>query len=206
MGAGGYLWSVFYLPVTLAVLIFYIYPILTLFIASLLDRRMPRLIELALLLAAFLGLALALGVSFEQLDWVGVALVTGGALGIASSFVWMSRILGQEDTMAVTFHMALSGAALAFLATLGAGALSYPGPDGLAWLALAVVLICFAAGFLCMFRGVGLIGPVRAATIMNLEPVATIALAALILGERMTALQLVGASVVILAVALSQRR
>ena len=206
MGAGGYLWSVFYLPVTLAVLIFYIYPILTLFIASLLDRRMPRLIELALLLAAFLGLALALGVSFERLDWRGVALVSGGALGIASSFVWMSRTLGQEDTMAVTFHMALSGAALAFLATLATGALSYPGAEGLAWLALAAVVISFAAGFLCMFRGVSLIGPVRAATIMNLEPVATIGLAALILGERMTALQLVGASVVILAVAFSQRR
>ena len=162
--------------------------------------------ELALLLAAFLGLALALGVTFEQLDPRGVALVAGGALGIASSFVWMSRALGREDTMAVTFHMALSGCAIALAATLGLGALSLPGPELLAWLALAGVLAGFAAGFLGMFKGVSLIGPVRAATIMNLEPVATIGLAALILGERLTPLQLAGAAVVILAVALSQRR
>lgn len=206
LGAGGYLWSIFFLPVSLAVLIFYIYPILTLILASLLDRQVPRLRDLALLLVAFGGLALALGVSFEQLDLRGVALVVGGAFAIASSFVGMARSLGDQDSMAVTFHMAISGALLALVAALAAGALSLPSFDGTAWLALAGVLVFFCAGFFAIFRGIAMIGSVRAATIMNLEPVATIALAPLILAESLTAQQLVGAAIVIAAVIASQRR
>lgn len=206
LGAGGYLWSVFYLPVSLAVLIFYIYPILTLILASLLDRHAPRLPDLALLLVAFGGLALALGVSVEQLDLRGVALVVAGAFSIATSFVWMARKLSDEDSMAVTFHMAISGALLALVAALAAGAFSLPAFDGRAWWALAGVLVFFCAGFFSIFRGIALIGSVRAATIMNLEPVATLALAPLILGEHLSPRQWIGAAIVIFAVVLSQRR
>ena len=206
LGAGGYLWSIYFLPVSLAVLIFYVYPILTLILASVLARHLPRSRDLLLLLAAFGGLALALGVSFEGLDMRGVALVSGGALAIATSFVWMSRSLGEEDSLAVTFHMAISGGLLALVGATAAGALSLPAPEAMAWLALAGVLVFFCAGFYSIFRGIAMIGPVRAATIMNLEPVATLALAPLILAERLTAQQWIGAAIVIAAVVLSQRR
>ena len=96
--------------------------------------------------------------------------------------------------------------ALLLVAALAAGALSLPSFDGTAWLALAGVLVFFCAGFFAIFRGIAMIGSVRAATIMNLEPVATIALAPLILAESLTAQQLVGAAIVIAAVIASQRR
>ena len=200
VGAGGYVSSVLYLPVSLAVLIFYTFPILTLIMTSLLDRRAPRLIDLGALLTAFLGLALALGVSFETLDPRGIALVSVGALGAAGSFVWMGRALGDRDTAAVTYHMSLSGGLVALGVAAATGSLSFPAGAAEGWVLLAAVVASFVVGFFAMFRGVALIGAVRAATIMNLEPVATIALAVLLLSERLDAWQVLGAALVILAV------
>ena len=205
IGTAGYLGSIVTLPVSLAVLVFYTYPLMTLLLTCLLERHWPRPLDLGALLIALLGLVLALGVDFGRLHPVGLALVAAGALAIANSFYWMGRLLGDRDTGAATFHMALSGSAVAGLATLASGSLAWPAGTG-GWLLLAAVVVTFIGGFFGMFRGVALVGPVRAATILNLEPVFTIALAFVLLGESLTPLQLCGAGLVVAAVATAQRR
>ena len=207
IGTGGYLASVVTLPISLAVLVFYTYPLLTLVISCLVERQRPRALELAALLVALVGLALALGVEFDRLHPVGLALVGTGALAMANSFYWLGRKLGGVDTAVATFHMGLSGFAVGLAALLASGTMAWPDQQGAwGWLLFAGILVTFTAGFFGMFRGVALIGSVRAATIMNLEPVATIGLAFVILGERLTAWQLVGAALVVGAVVAAQRR
>jgi drug/metabolite transporter (DMT)-like permease len=68
-----------------------------------------------------------------------------------------------------------------------------------------VLLPTFAAVILYL-RAVSRIGAAQASLLSTLEPIFTIALAALLLGDRLTPLQLAGAALVLGAVVLSELR
>lgn len=203
-GAGALIGSFAYMPVSLAILIFYTFPLLTAAATAILDRRPPRPLEAACLPAAFAGLALALDVSFAGLDPAGLALAALAAVGVATAYVWHSRALADLDAVPVTFHMSVSGAVAATLVALAFGAVAVPA-GGPGWLAFSGAVLTFAAAFFLMFLGLRVIGPVRTALIMNLEPVATIALAMLLLGEPLSPRQALGAALVVGAVVVAQR-
>ncbi|MGF1611398.1 MAG: EamA family transporter, partial [Kiloniellales bacterium] len=115
------------------------------------------------------------------------------------------RSLPHVNTMALSFHMSTCGTLVGAVVILASGALALPTTGVAGWGALAATILCFAAAFLGMFAGVRMIGALRTSMIMNLEPVATIGLAVLLLGESLTAQQLVGAALVLGAVAVAQR-
>jgi len=83
LGTGCYLSSILYLPVSLAVLVFYTYPLMTVVFESALDRRLPRLLDVVAFLVAFGGLALALQVSFAGLDPRGIDVDKNGVVWTA---------------------------------------------------------------------------------------------------------------------------
>jgi len=62
------------------------------------------------------------------------------------------------------------------------------------------VLIPTFAAVVLYLEGIRSLGPSQAAVISTLEPLFTIALAAVVLGERLTPLQLVGAGLVLAGV------
>ena len=204
-GFGAYLGSVAYLPVSLAVLIFYTYPLVTVIMASILDQRRPSLQECLGFAAAFIGIALALQVSFESLHPFGIGLTVFASVCIALSFVLSARALKDTDTTLVTLYMAISSLLVTTLIILLSGALGLPS-ETTGWAILLAALAVFAVGFLAMFQSVKLIGPVRSAMVMNLEPPATILLAIVILGEHMSTQQVLGAALVIGAIVFTQSR
>ena len=205
-GTSCYLASILYLPVSLAVLVFYTYPLMTVVFESALRRRLPRPLDAVAFLAAFAGLALALEVSLAGLDPRGIAFALVGAAGASASFVWAGRALAAEDMTVVTFHMSVCGAVVAAVLVLASGSFALPSAGLAGWGPLVGTILCFAVAFLAMFTGVKLIGALRTSMIMNLEPVATIVLAVLLLGERLTAQQLAGGALVIGAVLATQMR
>ncbi len=205
IGAGSLLVSLAYIPVSMAVLILYFYPLLTMVATCALDRRPPKAIEGLCLLAAFMGLALALGVTFENLHPTGLGLATLAAFSIATFVVWSGRSLRDLDSTISTFHMAVSAAVLASLATLASGSFAMEISNALGWLIITVAVLSFTVALFAIFSGVRLVGPVRFAMLMNTEPVITIALSLMLLGESLTLQQYAGAALVIGAVAVAQR-
>ncbi len=200
LGAGSLLGSFAYIPVSLAVLIFFTFPILTGLITSLLDRKWPPATETICVTIAFIGLTLALQVSVGSLNPIGMGLAFLGAVGVSVSYVWNGRALHNIDTTLSTFHMSVGGLAIAVLVTLSFNAISFPSETSVGWIALGGAILCFAAAFFAMFYSVRLIGPVRTAMMMNLEPIITISLSFLILSESLMLKQLVGAALVIASV------
>ncbi len=203
-GAAGLLLSLVTLPVSLAILIFFTFPLVTALLQSALDRRAPGRGQLLCLVAAFAGLAVALEVERFAFAPQGVIFAVLGAVGVAVSYVWTGRALPSVDSGVMTFHMAITGLASAFLYVAVTGSLALPADGGLGWLALLVAVCGFAVAFFAMFRGVHLIGPAPTAMVMNLEPVFTIALAVVLLAEAMSVRKLIGAAVVLAAVVASQ--
>jgi drug/metabolite transporter (DMT)-like permease len=73
------------------------------------------------------------------------------------------------------------------------------------WIGLGGVTFCYVTAMLMQFAAIRYIGPAATAMILNLEPLISIGAAALLLGERLTMLQLAGAALVIGALVLSTR-
>lgn len=192
-------------PVSLAVLVFFTFPLLTLLWTALLERRIPAPRLIACVLAAFAGLAVMLGVETKQLHPVGLACALMAAFGVSSAFVWTGRALTGVPSVLVTFHMSLVGLMAAALLVLLGDLWSPPQADGPGWLLVVGVVAGFCLAFFGMFAGVQRIGALPAALLMNLEPVFTVSLAFLLLGERLTGVQLAGALLVVAAVSLAQR-
>ena len=205
LGAGSLLASLAYIPVSMAVLILYFYPLLTMIATCALDRRPPKAIEVLCLLAAFMGLALALGATFDNLHPTGLGLAALSSFGIATFVVWSGRSLADLDSTITTFHMATSALILTSAATLASGSFTLEISSAFGWLILGAAVLCFTVAFFAIFSGVRLVGPVRFAMLMNTEPVITIALSIVILSESLTAWQFTGAALVISAVYAAQR-
>lgn len=208
VGIGAYLSSVAYLPVSLAVLIFYTFPILTALMSAALDRRWPRALELLALAAAFFGLLVALDISTadEQplnLHPLGLFLAACASVGVATNMVSSSAIMKRLDTSVFSFYLAIGACAISTAAALGGEGWHLPhGETG--WWAFSLMLLSFCTAFVATYSGLRLIGPVRISTVMNLEPVATILIAVALLGETLGDSQLLGGAVVIAAVLLAQ--
>ena len=203
--SGGTLVSVSYIPVNLTVLIFYTYPMMTLLIVSAMERRQPRVAELAAVIIALLGVGLAMQVSLEHLNALGVAFALLAAIGATTTFIVAARALPEVGTTLMSWYAGsvafVGGAAM----TLGLDAVAIPDTAfgiGL----IAIIIVIFATAVVAMFVGVKLIGPVRAATLLCLEPVTAIFVAVLVLGEQLKAGQWLGAALVGIAVLIASRR
>ncbi len=205
VGGGSLLASFAYIPVSLAVLIFYTFPLLTVVIDALAGGPRPRPLHIFCLVAALGGLSLALGGSVGEINLHGVGFGFLAALGVSGSFVMRGRLCGHLDGAATTFHMALAGlAGAAIIVFLTGGPAALPAEIG-PLIAAITSTIAFALAVGAMFAAVDWIGARSAATIMNLEPVLTMALAHALLSEDLSPMQIVGAGVVIAAVVTAQR-
>ena len=203
--SAGTLISVSYIPVNLTVLIFYTYPMMTVLVVSAMERRRPRVAELAAVSLALLGVALAMQVSFEHLNVAGVAFALLAAVGAATTFIVAARALPEVGTRLMSWYASsvafVGGAAL----TLGSDAVAIP-DTAIGIGLIAIIIAIFATAVIAMFISVKLIGPVRSATLLCLEPVTAIFVAVLVLGEQLKAGQWLGAALVGIAMLIASRR
>lgn len=193
------------LPVSLAILVFFTFPLVTLLMEAVLDGRPPDLLRLICIAAALAGLTVALQVDFTALSGTGMALAAAAAVCVAIAFVCTGRTLGHLDSTLMTFHMAISGLALALIYAGVSGSFSLHITSPAYAFTFVAAVLAFNAAFLAMYVGVSRIGASRTAMLMNMEPVFTIALAVVALGEGLTATQTFGAAIVIAAVIGAQR-
>ncbi len=191
------------LPVTIALLVFYTYPFFTGLASILLGSERFSWRLAATLVAAFLGLALVLGVSLQPVNPLGVAAALGASIAFTAAVVLTQRLAPGLGAPLRTFFMLATAAAIFVAVAAASAGVSLPrggaGAFGLAGLALF-----YAAGIIGLFLLLPLLGPVQTTVILNLEPVVVAALAWAALGEALTATQVAGAIVVVGAVMLFQ--
>lgn len=200
----GYMASFFYIPVSLAVLIFFTFPVLIAMIGPLIARRTPDPIIFGAALLAFAGLAMALGPDIDGLDWRGCALALLASAGATATFLISERLVVEQDLFAFSFHLHV----VCLLAVLvGLAVVGQPDipAESMGWAGLAGVGIFYTAAMLSNFAAIRLAGPARASVMFNIEPVVAIAGAALLLGEFLRLWQLAGALLVVGALFLSVR-
>lgn len=201
MGAG-YLGATQYIPVSLAVLIFYTGPFFVIIISRFTENEPITILRLTAICVAFCGLILIMGVrTTGPLPIRGILLAFAAAIGMAAFVTVSSLTVRKASPQAVNLYSLFGGTLLFGLFLLIMG-----GPSGTITLSVALKLIgsglSIAIGYITFFLGLKIIGPVRASLLLNVEPVYTIALAALLLGERLSYNQLIGAALVIAGIIL----
>jgi drug/metabolite transporter (DMT)-like permease len=201
----GYMASIQFLPVSLAVLIFFSYPLLVAGIAWMIGASRLSWPKRLALGAAFAGLALVLGVSAAGLDGRGVALALLASGGCAGLYLLSGRAIRRgADPLTLNLQAVAITSALLLPAAFLTDGLVMPG-NVMAWLGLIGVTLCFLVGVCSFFTAVELVGPVRASMLSNLEPLVSLGAAALVLGETLSGTQLAGAALVLGAVAVMSR-
>lgn len=161
------------------------------------------------LVAGFAGVALIMGSRVEGgADHLGVAMCIGGALALAVATLTLRSASGQGNLlMVVGLQMLVGSLALGVVALL----FETPRLNLTLPFALAFTYQIFVPGLaatLLWFALVRRIGAVRAATFHFLNPFFGVVIAALLLGEKIGPLDLLGVAVVaggILAVQISRR-
>lgn len=201
----GYLSSVYFIKVSLAVVLLYSFPLLVGILAAVSGRERIALPKAVALLVAFGGLVMAIGLETESVDWRGVALVLLAALGIAGNLTFTGPYLEGVDSLTVNVWNNFWGAAAlgAYLALSGGVALP---ATGIGWAALGAVVGCYILGLALMFGALKYLPPSQAAVMLNLEPVISIIVAGLLLGEVTHLLQWLGVLIMLGALCFSALR
>lgn len=187
----------------LTALLLYLFPAIVTVLSSLIRRRWPPRSRVFAVALAFAGTVLTVGG-----DASGSPL--GIALGIAAALIYSVYILVGEGVTAREGAMASSTVVMlsaAVSASLFAGAQGFVWPaDVQVWFAvLSIALICTVGAINLFFAGLRRLGAPDTSALSTLEPVTTIALAAVFLGESIAAVQVVGGGVILGAVILIAR-
>lgn len=195
-----YLSSVSFVPVSVAAVIFYTYPVLIVLAEPLLTPAPFRVDRLAVVLVAFIGIALVVGPDLHGLDPRGLILAGLASLAAAAQF-FAAAHCATIATMPKLFwsHVVILPVTLAIVALTG----SFQPPHAflLAPLAVAVTYGGYLVGFVLQILALARIAPGPAGLAFCAEPIFAVVIAAVVLGERLGALQYAGGALVIAALA-----
>ncbi len=193
------------IPVPVAVLAYFIYPLLTGIGAALTGLERLSWPGVLAALAAFAGLALMIGAQPGELAVAGLLFAFGAALcRTAMLLITRASLMGADPRLTTWYSMLSSGAVLVAACLLTG---EWQAPDGaLGWAAFVGASITTTIAILALFASAARIGPFRTAVLMNLEPVVSTVLSLAFLGDSISGLQLVGGAVMIAALCAFQLR
>ena len=186
----------------LTALLLYFYPALVVVLGAVLLKDRPRPVAVLCVVLATVGTALTVGP-------VGRGQVTGVLLGLTAALIYSLYVLASSKVSGIgSFAMAatvMSAAAFSYGVLALATRPQYPTAPT-AWLALGgVALFGTIIAVTAFFAALALLGASDTSVVSTVEPVVSIVVAGLVLGERLGPVQVAGGVVVLAAVAVLAR-
>jgi len=193
------------ITVPVAVLTYFIYPLLTAIGGALFGVERIGWQGMATAVVAFCGLALTIEAYPQHLSLAGLSFALGAALCRAAFLLIARRELQQLDPRLTTWYSLLSSTAIFAVAAIAT--LNWPASHDVGgWLLAGVVGVGTAIAILTLYISTIRIGPFRSALIMNLEPLLATVLSVPLLGQVITPVQALGAAIMLAALAAFQSR
>lgn len=186
-----------HISASLTAILLYTYPIIVALLSALVEKERLTGRLLTAIPLCFAGLVLALGVTVESVDPAGVVFALGAALVYSCYIVSGNRLLRNVPPLVTSAFVALSAAISFALTGLAGGALTFSFAPA-TWLPLAGIVLCSTVvAILGFFKGLELVGPTAASVLSTAEPVVTIVLSMLLLGESLGPVQYGGIAAVL---------
>lgn len=198
----GYMTSVSFIPVPLASLTFFVFPLMVAPLSHFAGHERLTPLRIVALAVGFAGLALLLGADLRDADAIGVALAFGAGSCVAVSFLLTRQISGSLGPLHITAIVTTGCLAIFAVATVIEGVRLPAGAT--AWIGFGVNVLCYVVGLSSLYGAIARLGSVRVAVIGNMEPVISVITAGVLLGQMLGPYQMVGAGVVIAGILLMQ--
>ncbi len=206
MGAVGYVGQAlcYFTALTLAsaglvALLLYLYPAMVAAAsAAVLGERLPAT-TLAALVLALAGAALTVGFGAR-------GTLAGAALAVGAAVIYTVYIIAGTGLMRAVSPIPATLVIMASAGVVYAAIVAVRGPrwptTAAGFAAIAAVALVTVVATVTFFAALERIGPTNASLLSTFEPVVSVGLAALVLGERMPAMSLVGGALIVGAAAL----
>ena len=184
------------LSVSLAVLIFFMFPLFTSLIVALMGWEKLSITTIVAAIVAFGGLALTLGVETGGLSILGVVYGLISAFGLALVSAISGRVIRSGDSRPVTLYIVTTAAMVFIIANLARGDVQLP-QTASGWVGFAGSSVFYTTGIITYFMAIPVIGAAKTTLFSYVEPIFTMVAAFIILGELLAPLQLVGALIIV---------
>jgi len=206
MGAVGYVGQAFsyltalkYASSGLVALLLYLYPVFVAILSAIWLREQITRIKAAALGLALVGTALTVGPGGGQ--FLGVLLAISAA-AIYSVYIMVgAQVMKQVSAIQSSTVIFASAGGMSGILMMGNG--PHLPATGAGWAVIgSIVLIATVLPVVAFLAGLERIGPTNAAMLSTLEPVVTVLLAAMLLGETLKPITLLGGGLILVAVLL----
>ncbi len=201
----GLLLAIQLMPLSVAILAYFIYPLLTGISGAVLGIERLSLRSLAVAVAAFCGLALMLDAQSGAVQPVGLIAAFGAAVARVISLLVTRAKLGGTDARLTTWYSLLAAAIVFVGASLLTPTFHPPLTDA-GWIAFLGMGVTTTLSTLWVYVSTARVGAFHTALVMNLEPILSSLFSILLLGEMVTELQVLGATVMVVSLCMFQLR
>ena len=195
---GCYMYSLKLIPLSLAVVVIYTFPLFTFFANSVIKSRSIDLISAAALFVSLFGIWLM--VQGDATDWNGWGVFWGTVASIAQAGV---NILSRHEDVEpgwglIKYLMILPTCVFALIYfVITPEPIAFVSAEMLQWSLISAAGMI--GGFYFFFHSIAKIGPVRTSNVMFFEPVFTIMIGILFFQNNLAQMQWLGIFVIILA-------
>ena len=201
--AFGNIGSTKYIPISLAALLFFIYPPLVTLINAVINKKHPGSIKLIAIGITFSGLGVMLGIGFEQFDYRGVIIGLTAGVACAINIVWVNQRVKDVHPFVIVFYQSIIAAIIILVLAIELEELRFP-ENSTGWWGFVLIILLQSCSIPLFYFSIQRIGPESTGLFNNLQPVASIVAAVLIFNEILTGERLVGAFMVLLGIIMVQ--
>jgi drug/metabolite transporter (DMT)-like permease len=191
-----------FIPVSLAVLVIYMFPLFVAFMAAAIGQERLRPGTVIAAATAFAGVAMVLEIGGLVLDWRGLALAAIAAVALAGNVVGAAQLNRHMKALAVPFALSTVGAIVFGGLMLADGGPTLPA-SARGWSLLAAATLASPAALIAFYLALPRAGASRSSLVLNIEPVITVLLAVWLLGESLSVLQGAGAALIVGSIAVA---
>ena len=198
-----------YADASIVAVLLYTYPAMVVLAEAVFLRKRLTPMRLLAVLLAFVGCALVLDPFAREavVSPLGVALGLGAAVGYTVFNMLSHRWLpGRSRIVLMAYTFGIASIGIALVAFFSGATLSVAEWTPRVWALLGLIVLfpTFIAVVLYL-SGIERLGPSQASILSTVEPIFTIVLASIVLGERFSAIQWMGALLVMAAVTFAER-
>jgi drug/metabolite transporter (DMT)-like permease len=189
-----YLTALNFVPVAVAVTLFYTFPLWLILAAPLAGTGRLTARKIGVFGAAFAGILMCVGPAFGGLDWRGIAFALAASVFCAGIFQLTPQVKAERMTVIFWSQLAVLCVSIPWVMVTG---VATPSALSAAAFLVAASSIGFYIGFGLQVVSTRLIPPATAGLIFLIEPIVAISVAAVALGETLAALQWAGIALVL---------
>ncbi len=186
------------IPFALAILIFYLFPLISAAIVALLGWEKFGWKTVAAIAIALLGLALALDIRAGNLDLGGVLWAFVAAFGWGVVVAVSSHVFGKGDPRPLTLYMMAVASALLLIVCFASGQFVLPLTTS-GWIGFLLATALYGFAIIAFFVAISMIGPLRTSLLAYADAVISAGLGVVVLGQALTFVQTAGIALVIAA-------